>query len=318
MQVLSEPYRWNPPDSRCFYKNEDTELYNRLHHRLYQQNLVMRRYVAERDDLLSVLMVCRTESLPGSWSRRVNPDFLTVTYVHSGETLVRINEQSFAAEAGDLILMPPGADYEFGTRKKAVRSAIVVQGSMVEIILRNLHGKYVFTALGAEFAETKIERFFREEDADEHQLAVWSFDLLSFLKNTEKVLQVPELLQKVLQKMKKHLDRPLPLSVLAEEAGVSERTLSRMFQKHLQISPHQYLVRLRMKRACQMLVSEEYSIKEIAMLAGYPNALNFSTEFRRILGCAPTRYRMQKNHDEVMRELEKLPEVAKTRSDMVI
>ena len=67
-----------------------------------------------------------------------------------------------------------------------------------------------------------------------------------------------------------------------------------------------------------MLVSEEYSIKEIAMLAGYPNALNFSTEFRRILGCAPTRYRMQKNHDEVMRELEKLPEVAKTRSDMVI
>ena len=197
MQVLSESYRWNPPDGRCFYKNEDTELYNRLHHRLYQQNLFLRRYVAEHDDWLSVLMVCRTESLPGSWSRRVNPDFLTITYVHSGETLVRINEQSFVAEAGDLILMPPGTDYEFGTRKKAVRSAIVVQGSMVEVILRSLHGKYVFSGLSSEFTAAKIERFFREEDADEHQLAVWSFDLLSALKRTEKVLQVPDLLQKV-------------------------------------------------------------------------------------------------------------------------
>ena len=70
---------------------------------------------------------------------------------------------------------------------------------MVEVILRSLHGKYVFTGLGADFAAARIERFFREEDADEHQLAVWSFDLLSALKRTEKVLQVPELLQKVLQ-----------------------------------------------------------------------------------------------------------------------
>lgn len=318
MQILSEPYRWNPPDGRCFYENEDTMLYNRLHHRLYQQNLHLRRYASEQEDLLSVLMVCRTLALPGSWSRRVNPDFLTVTYVHSGETLVRINEQSFVAEAGDLILMPPGTDYEFGTRKKAVRSAIVVQGSMVEVILRNLHGKYIFPALSAEFAEEKIERFFTNEDADEHQLAVWSFDLLSALKSNETFLPVPELLQKVLQKMKKHLDRPLTLEVLAGEAGVSERTLSRIFQKYLQISPHQYLVRLRMKRACQMLASEEFSIKEIAMLAGYPNALNFSTEFRRMTGCSPTQFRTQKNHDEVMRKLETQPELHRPHRDMVI
>ena len=67
-----------------------------------------------------------------------------------------------------------------------------------------------------------------------------------------------------------------------------------------------------------MLVSEEYSIKEIAMLAGYPNALNFSTEFRRMTGCSPTQFRMQKNHDAVMRKLETQPELPRPHRDMVI
>ena len=42
-----------------------------------------------------------------------------------------------------------------------------------------------------------------------------------------------------------------------------------------------------------MLTWEEFSIKETAISAGYTNALNFSTEFKRIMGCSPTEYRMR-------------------------
>jgi AraC-like DNA-binding protein len=60
-----------------------------------------------------------------------------------------------------------------------------------------------------------------------------------------------------------------------------------------------------MQRACQMLSWEEFSIKEIAAAVGYPNALNFSTEFKRIAGYPPSLFRRQGNAN--MQQFDLLP-----------
>lgn len=289
MQTLSVPYRKTPADSKCYFHNETASFFHALH----QQNLFWRHYMYDPHELLSVLLICRTLALPGDWHRRINPAFLNITYVHSGETSVRIGNRSFLAGPGDLILFPPGTDYEFGSCGRSVRSGIVVQGSVVAPALQQLRGKYVFPAEETGKLLPKIERFFQEDHIDGHQLAVWSFDLLSSLKNNDSELQLPDMMHRVIQKMQNDLDMPLKLELLAAEAGVSPRTLSRMFKKYFQLTPHKYLIKLRMQRACQMLTWEEFSIKETAISAGYTNALNFSTEFKRIMGCSPTEYRMR-------------------------
>lgn len=291
MRKLSSPYRNSPADAKCYFQTDNAQFFNTLH----QQNLFRRHYVYDPQELLSVLLICRTLALPGDWHRRINPPFLNITYVHSGETSVRIDNQSFAAEPGDLILLPPGSDYEFGSCKKSVRSGIVVQGSIITPILQKLRGKYVFSAAETGTLLPKIEYFFQAEKFDPHQLAVWSFDLLSSLKNNDSEIQLPDMLHKVTDKMQKNLDMPLKLEQLSAEAGVSPRTLNRIFRKYFQISPHKYLIKLRMQRACQMLAWEEFSIKETAISTGYPNALNFSTEFKRVMGCSPTEYRTRGN-----------------------
>ncbi len=313
MQKLASPYHRDPPEARCYYQNGATRFYHAPH----QQNLFLRHYAPETPELLSVLLVCRTLAMPGDWHRKVNPDHLAITFVHSGKTLVRIGEESFEVGEGDLFLLPPGMDHEFGTGEKAVRSGIIIQGSLVEPILLNLHGKYVFSKEEAAFAERRFEPFFQEQDPGEHARAVWTFDLLSSLKNGAPPLPVPPPLQNVIRTMKKHLDQPLLLDDLARTGGMSSRTLTRLFRQHLQISPHQYLVRLRMKRACQMLAWEEFSVKEIALSVGYPNALNFSTEFRRLLGCSPTRFRRQRGQG-IERELDDLPDLPSSAGDPVI
>ena len=313
MKNLNFLYRNDPPDAKCYYQQEDTCFFHAPH----QQNLFLRHYAPEYEELLSVLLICRTLALPGDWHRRVKPDFLNITYIHSGETLVRIGEHSFVAEAGDIILLPPGSDHEFGNRQKSVRSAIIVQGNLVESILLNLHGQYVFPGQPDDIVQ-KVERFFKDEEFSEHQLAVWSFDLLSSLKNRSSALQIPETLQKVILKMKTHLDLPLSLESLAGENGVSVRTLSRLFQKYFHTPPYQYLLKLRMKRACQMLTWGEFSIKEVAISVGYPNALNFSTEFRRIFGCSPSQYRVQKNRSSFPGDFEPLPERPPIRKNDVV
>ena len=314
MRILSRPYRCDPPDAGCYFRDEKTALY----HKPLQQRVFFRHYPSENKDLLSVLLVCRTLALPGDWHRRVNPDFLNITYIHSGETRLRINDTSFVADPGDLVLMPPGTDHEFGTFQKAVRSAIIVQGSMVELILRNLRGKYVFSASECSGISQKVEQFFTESDPGEHQLSVWCYDLLSSLVTGNRGCDIPEILQKTLLKMKQNLDVRMPLEELALELGISVRTMSRLFQKHLQISPHQYLLRLRMKRACQMLSCDDFSIKEIAISAGYPNALNFSSEFRRVLGCSPTAFRTRADRYILQEKLEKLPEISTVKKSHLL
>lgn len=280
-----------------------------------QQRLFYRNCPSEDNDLLSVLLICRILAMPGDWHHRIKPDFLAVTYVHSGETQVRINDFSFTAEAGDLLLMPPGSDYELRTTRKAVRSGLIIQGSLPGLILQKLRNRYVFSDNEQRGFAEKIEQFFRNAELDEHRLSVLTFDLLSSLNSFDATRQLPEVLQKVLQKMKKHLDHVLVLDDLAKEAGVSARTLGRIFQKHLQISPHQYLLRMRMRRACQMLSCEDFSIKEIAISVGYPNALNFSTEFRRLLGCSPSVYRTRKNRPPLPQPLDLLPDLPGEQKD---
>ena len=306
MKILTKPYRDTPPDAKCYFRNGETILYNKPQ----QERLFFRNYASEQNDLLSVLLVCRTLAHPGDWHRRINPNFLNITYIHSGKTKVRINGESFIAEQGDLILMPPGTDHEFGTFQKAVRSGILVQGSLIEVILGKLRNKYVFTESEHGEIAPKIEQFFQNPDTDEHQLAVWSFDILSSLINRDSTRQLPEVLQKILLKMKNQLESPFVLDDFSREFGISTRTMSRLFRKNLQISPHQYLLKMRMKRACQMLSCEDFSIKEIAISVGYRNALNFSSEFRRVLGCSPSSFRTRKDRYTLQQNLEHLPDIS--------
>ena len=53
----------------------------------------------------------------------------------------------------------------------------------------------------------------------------------------------------------------------------------------------QYRNRLIMNRAKELLVTEEYSITELAYLLGFENAGQFSTAFRKTEGISPRRFR---------------------------
>ena len=69
--------------------------------------------------------------------------------------------------------------------------------------------------------------------------------------------------------------------------------LRKLFKKELGVTPLEYLIGLRMKKAEIMLTSQwtrDYSVAEIAELCGYENALYFSRVFRKHFGCSPSQY----------------------------
>jgi len=78
------------------------------------------------------------------------------------------------------------------------------------------------------------------------------------------------------------------LAELARLAGVSVSTLQRLCQEVHGMSAAEYIRRRTLHRARVALEREGVSVKEAAFLAGYSNAANFATAFRRAFGCRPT------------------------------
>jgi AraC-like DNA-binding protein len=91
--------------------------------------------------------------------------------------------------------------------------------------------------------------------------------------------------------MKQHLARSLRVSQLAALAGLSSARYSELFRQRTGYSPIEYFIRLRMHRACQLLDTTGFSVKEIAAQLGYDDPFYFSRLFKQVNEVAPTDYR---------------------------
>jgi AraC family transcriptional regulator of adaptative response / DNA-3-methyladenine glycosylase II len=78
---------------------------------------------------------------------------------------------------------------------------------------------------------------------------------------------------------------------LADRLGIGSRHLSRLFQQHLDASPMQVAVTLRVQRAKRLLDETHLSIGEIALKAGFPSARRMAAAFSEIYRCPPSELR---------------------------
>jgi AraC-like DNA-binding protein len=82
------------------------------------------------------------------------------------------------------------------------------------------------------------------------------------------------------------------LKDLARHSGTNECTLKRGFKNIFKITVYQYLLKKRMRRAKQLLLSTKLKEREIAMLCGYESLAGFVTTFRRYFGYSPHQLRI--------------------------
>jgi AraC family transcriptional activator FtrA len=87
------------------------------------------------------------------------------------------------------------------------------------------------------------------------------------------------------------LETPLTLDRLAEQAGLSSRTLARRFTEQLGISPGQWLLRQRLDAARALLEQTDLPVEAIATRVGLTSAVNLRRRFRAHLGTTPGGYR---------------------------
>jgi AraC family transcriptional regulator, regulatory protein of adaptative response / methylphosphotriester-DNA alkyltransferase methyltransferase len=85
----------------------------------------------------------------------------------------------------------------------------------------------------------------------------------------------------------------LSLDDIARRVASSRRQVQRAFAEIGRTTFREYLTKVRMERAAQMLESERLTVREVAQRVGYRQPAQFAKAFRRQRGRAPSAYRMQ-------------------------
>jgi AraC family transcriptional regulator len=88
-----------------------------------------------------------------------------------------------------------------------------------------------------------------------------------------------------------HSHQPVSLAIAARQAGLSPFHFLRLFAKVLGVTPHQYVVRSRLRRAARLLTDRLRSVTEVAYDAGFADVSNFVRTFHRAAGVSPLRFR---------------------------
>jgi AraC family transcriptional regulator len=87
---------------------------------------------------------------------------------------------------------------------------------------------------------------------------------------------------------------PLAVNALAAEAGLSSAYFSAVFKRETGLSPHQYLLQVRIERVREALKSTDLAVAEIALNFGFSSQSHLNAAFRRLLGITPGQYRNHK------------------------
>jgi AraC family transcriptional regulator len=95
-----------------------------------------------------------------------------------------------------------------------------------------------------------------------------------------------DLLERIENFMRAHLDQPLNIACLCSAVGISEYKLKDCFRHAYGTSPAHHLLEMRMQRAQELLAAGQ-RVSETAYQVGYQHPNNFSAAFIKFFGCTP-------------------------------
>jgi AraC family transcriptional regulator len=96
---------------------------------------------------------------------------------------------------------------------------------------------------------------------------------------------------RVLRRLESRAVEPHPIADLARTAGLSRYHFLRTFKRVTGTTPHQWLLRARLRDAAQRLTSTRDPVTEIALDVGFDDLSNFIRSFRAEFGVSPRGYR---------------------------
>jgi len=110
------------------------------------------------------------------------------------------------------------------------------------------------------------------------------------LKASNSVHSENEIIRRAQQYVSSHIREKLSVPTVARMADVSPSYLTALFHKNLQISPGEYIRRIKLQESKQMIRENSMNFSEIAAALQYSTVHHFSRQFKDKFGITPTEY----------------------------
>lgn len=94
----------------------------------------------------------------------------------------------------------------------------------------------------------------------------------------------------ILEYIEKNIENSLRLTEIADTFRFTEKTLSRLFKKELNMTFKQYLITKRILKFIELILEKNYSIQNAAIAVGYKSVPTFSNTFFKFMGQRPSDY----------------------------
>ena len=249
-------------------------------------------------------------------------DFFEFVYVVSGSAEHIFENKTVTVSQGDYFLINLGSAHEY-RRLKNVQDFSVINilflprfideslrsaGSFREIV-DNYMVRYGYNPLG----ELPTQKIFHDDNGTVERLAESAFveyrekkdgytdilrnlllSLIIHLVRGEASHALPgtdATVRQIKEYVSAHYMHPLRLSELCDRMSFSLSYISSLFREKTGMTFRQYLLRVRMEKACFFLRSSDMTVGRIAAAVGYADPAFFHKVFRREIGCTPEQYR---------------------------
>lgn len=229
-----------------------------------------------------ILTVDQCTHKKGSFQIKARP-YAALSFRVSGIGNFEIGGKRFVANAGDILFLPANVPYR-------------VEYSVGESIFVHLmQCNYTEAENFSSENKTQIEAIFqnllnawRTHRSVNHAKAT-VYDVLDKIANAQKKSVWDNAFLSCLRDLEEHFcDPTFSIQAMCEKGFFSASTLRRAFVRQFGISPKQYLCRLRMNRALELLSQNELSVKQIAFLCGFTDEKYFSRAFKEKYGYPPS------------------------------
>lgn len=102
----------------------------------------------------------------------------------------------------------------------------------------------------------------------------------------------PRLMEDAVAYLDTHFAEPLPIDILVRRIGYSRSRFFDLFREHTGLTPHEYLVRLRIRKAEALLRSSATPVRAVAQAVGFADYIHFTSVFKRYTGCTASEIRL--------------------------
>ena len=226
-----------------------------------------------------------------------------LTYVDQGALHSVADGQDLLLKQGDLVIYGPGQWHmqyaDIGVAPRFVTLSFDVSGVELEPLLNRK-----FTA--PQSVVGVLQNMLREQErmdtySNDIILSQLNYLLLLLLREaaapkgtklqtSNAIHSENEIIRQAQQFISSHIREKLSVPLVARQVDVSPSYLTALFHKNLQISPGEYIRRIKLQESKQMIRENNLNFTEIAAELQYSTVHHFSRQFKEKFGITPTEY----------------------------